>query len=58
MAANEKTGHANGVDAYSIGNNTLEIAIDAGGNVFANPIDVVYIPMSRMLWKSEETRIE
>jgi len=43
-------------DAYSIGNNTLEIAIDAGRNFFANPIDVVYVPMSRMLWKSEETR--
>jgi hypothetical protein len=36
-----------------IGNNNLEIAIDNEQNVFSRPIDVVYIPMSRMLWKSQ-----
>jgi len=37
----------------NIGNNNLEICIDNGANtnIFSNPIDVVYIPMSRMLWK-------
>ena len=34
-----------------IGNNNLEITIDAEKNLFAKPIDIVYIPMSRMLWK-------
>lgn len=37
-----------------IGNNNLEIAIDAENNFFAKPIDLVYIPMSRMLWKDDE----
>lgn len=38
--------------APNIGNNNLEIAItDAENNFFSKPIDVVYIPMSRMLWK-------
>jgi tetratricopeptide (TPR) repeat protein len=35
-----------------IGNNNLEIAIDAEKNLFAKPIDLIYIPMSRMLWKN------
>jgi TolB-like protein len=35
-----------------IGNNNLEIAIDDDKHVFSRPIDVVYIPMSRMVWKS------
>ncbi len=34
-----------------IGENILEIAIDADKQVFSQPVDVVYIPMSRMLWK-------
>jgi|GEM_PF-2472871 len=34
-----------------IGNNNLEIVIDDERNFFAHPIDVVYTPMSRMLWK-------
>ncbi len=39
--------------APKIGSNNLEICIDNGmnTNIFSNPIDVVYIPMSRMLWK-------
>jgi hypothetical protein len=36
-----------------IGNNNLEIAIDPQANYFDKPIDVIYIPMSRMLWKNE-----
>ena len=36
-----------------IGNNNLEIAIDAEKNLFAKPIDLIYIPMSRMLWKDK-----
>jgi len=40
--------------APNIGNNNLEIAItDAEKNFFSKPIDVVYIPMSRMLWKDK-----
>ena len=42
----------NEVGAPNIGNNNLEIAIDSEKNFFSRPIDVVYIPMSRMLWKS------
>ena len=34
-----------------IGGNNLEIALDAEKQVFSRPVDVVYIPMSRMLWK-------
>ena len=34
-----------------VGNNNLEIAIDPEKHVFSRPIDVIYIPMSRMLWK-------
>jgi hypothetical protein len=41
----------NETGAPNIGNNNLEFAIDAGKNFFSRPIDVVYIPMSRMLWK-------
>ena len=36
---------------HHIGTNTLEIVIDEAGSLFSNPIDVIYIPMSRMLWK-------
>jgi uncharacterized protein YlzI (FlbEa/FlbD family) len=38
--------------APQIGNNNLEIAIDQDSRFFQKPIDVVYIPMSRMLWKN------
>jgi hypothetical protein len=37
--------------APQIGENNLEIAMDAEKQVFSQPIDVVYVPMSRMLWK-------
>ena len=37
--------------APQIGENNLEIAMDAEKQVFSRPVDVVYIPMSRMLWK-------
>ena len=37
-------------DTY-IGNNNLETAVDREMSLFTKPIDVVYIPMSRMLWK-------
>jgi hypothetical protein len=40
-------------DAPWIGNKNLEIAIDEQGAVFSQPIDVIYIPMSRMLWKDK-----
>lgn len=40
-----------------IGNNNLEIVIDGQGNYFSNPIDVVYIPMSRMLWKEKDNEV-
>ena len=36
-----------------VGSNVLEIAIDEGANYFIQPIDVVYIPMSRMMWKDK-----
>jgi len=38
----------------NIEENNLEIAIDGEANYFEKPIDVVYIPMSRMLWKNKE----
>lgn len=34
-----------------IENRNLEITIDEAGSFFSQPIDVIYIPMSRMLWK-------
>ncbi len=34
-----------------IGENNLEIAMDVEKQVFSRPVDVVTIPMSRMLWK-------
>ena len=40
-----------------IGNNNLEIVLDGQGNYFSNPIDVVYIPMSRMLWKEKDNEV-
>lgn len=48
LRVNESWGSPN------IGNNNLEIAIDREANYFDKPIDVVYIPMSRMLWKTRE----
>jgi hypothetical protein len=39
--------------ATHIGNNNLEIQIDAGMRFYEKPIDTIYIPMSRMVWKSE-----
>jgi hypothetical protein len=39
----------------NIGDNNLEIAVDREANYFDKPIDVVYIPMSRMLWKNKES---
>jgi len=57
LAANEPGLHPN------IGtSNNLEIVIDPTadgdpdrvGNYFNNPIDVVYVPMSRMLWKDKD----
>ena len=36
--------------APSIGEKNLEISIDEGTSVFSRPINVVYIPMSRMVW--------
>lgn len=39
-----------GCDLPRIRRNCLEISIGANKAVFAKPIDVVYIPMSRMLW--------
>ena len=41
-------------DGLYIGTNNLEIAIDAEKNVFTKPIDLIYIPMSRMLWQNNE----
>jgi hypothetical protein len=41
--------------APNIGTNNLEVAIDQGRQYFRSPIDVVFIPMSRMLWKSPPT---
>jgi len=38
----------------NIDSRVLEIAIDEGKSYFSQPIDVVYIPMSRMLWKDSE----
>lgn len=37
--------------APQIGENNLEIVVDAEKQVFSRPVDVVYVPMSRMLWK-------
>ena len=42
-----------GEGAPNIGSNNLEIvAIDDEKDFFTQPIDVVYVPMSRMLWKN------
>ncbi len=35
-----------------IGNSVLEIAVDKEGHFYDIPIDVVIIPMSRMIWKN------
>ncbi|MDY6842814.1 MAG: hypothetical protein SVW57_01795, partial [Thermodesulfobacteriota bacterium] len=39
------------VQSPDIGHNNLEIVIDSAQSSFAQSIDVIYIPMSRMLWK-------
>ena len=41
----------NETGASNIGTNNLEIAIDKDAQYFSRPIDVVYVPMSRMLWR-------
>jgi TolB-like protein len=41
--------------ATQIGNNNLEIQIDSGMRFYEKPIDTIYIPMSRMVWKSEQS---
>jgi len=43
----------NETGAATIGNNNLEIEIDPEKRFFKKPVNVIYIPMSRMLWKSE-----
>ena len=43
----------NETGAAGIGNNNLEIEIDPEKHFFNKPLNVIYIPMSRMLWKSE-----
>ncbi len=54
LGVNERVGNN-----LTIGTNqNLEIAIDSTnndgtGNFFENPIDVIYIPMSRMIWKDD-----
>lgn len=42
--------NVNETGAGRIGDNNLEIRIDPGRDVFSAPIDVVYIPLSRMHW--------
>ena len=44
----------NETGATNIGANNLEIAIDSDGQYFSKPIDVIFIPMSRMLWKTPD----
>ncbi len=44
--------------APQIGYNNLEIAIDQDSQFFQKPIDVVYIPMSRMLWKNSQNSVD
>ncbi len=39
--------------AANIGNNNLEIQIDPQMRFYESPIDTIYIPMSRMVWKSD-----
>jgi hypothetical protein len=39
--------------APNVDSNVLEIAIDKNAGYFSQPIDVIYIPMSRMLWKDK-----
>jgi TolB-like protein len=41
--------------AQMIGNGALEIGIDANKDFFTQSIDVIYIPMSSMEWKSDGT---
>ncbi len=40
-----------------IGNNNLEIQIDPQMRFYESPIDTIYIPMSRMVWKSEPSPV-
>ncbi len=42
--------------AASIGENNLEISIDETASVFSRPINVVYIPMSRMVWRDHDAK--
>ncbi|SPD73084.1 hypothetical protein PITCH_A1680001 [uncultured Desulfobacterium sp.] len=43
-----------------IGENNLEIVVDAtrngdrNSNYFKNPIDVIYVPMNRMIWNAKD----
>lgn len=41
-----------------IGQRNLEISIDEDGDYFSQAIDVVYIPMTRMLWKGVEGTLD
>ncbi len=43
----------NETGATTIGNNNLEIEIDPEKPFFKKSVNVIYIPLSRMLWKSE-----
>ncbi|MFH2066325.1 MAG: hypothetical protein ABIK15_14080 [Pseudomonadota bacterium] len=43
--------------ATDIGNNNLEIQIDPQMRFYEKPIDTIYIPLSRMVWKAEPTPI-
>ena len=43
--------------AADIGNNNLEIQIDPQMRFYESPIDTIYIPMSRMVWKSEPSPV-
>ena len=42
----------NEVGAPNIGNNNLEIQIDPQMRIYEKPIDNIYIPLSRMVWKA------
>ena len=46
----------NETGAVTIENNNLEIEIDSEKHFFKKPVNVIYIPMSRMLWKSEPSQ--
>ena len=46
----------NEMNSPYIGSNNLEITVDGDRHYFNEPIDIVYIPMSRMLWKDKGNR--